>query len=198
MVKSAWRVWAVGSLVVLGLGCGDDPVPMTGRAIWRDGCATTSAIPCMANRHSPSGSNGSPTVVLSCNVAPGAGGTQISFRIAAVEPGQNFEESQEALFASGLLPNVGAELRSGDDGGFVQLRGSGWAVRSASIGVVGQCHVVIAHLNGQSFDGNIRCEGLSDDLTPPRTRFVDGVAGTTGPMLDGSVGEFTFSNCDNR
>ena len=29
MVKSAWRVWAVGSLVVLGLGCGDDPVPMT-------------------------------------------------------------------------------------------------------------------------------------------------------------------------
>ena len=190
----AWRGMAVGSLVVLGLGCGDDPLPMTGRAFWREGCSPTSASPCTANSHSVSGSNGSPTVDLSCNVAPGAGGTSITFRIAAIEPGQNFSESQEGLFVSGLLDAVGSELRPGDDGS-VQIRGSGWAVGRASIGVVGSCHVFIDRLNGQSFNGRIKCDDTRDDLNPPRTRYLAGLSPSTS---SNEFGEFSFSNCDNR
>ena len=196
MLKQAWRGLAIGSLVVLGLGCGDDPVPMTGRAFWREGCTAASASSCTANSHSVSGSNGSPTVIVSCNVAPGAGGTRVSFQIAAIERGQNFEESQEALFATGLLTGAGAELRSADDeNGFVQVRGSGWAVRNASIGVVGNCHVFIERINGQSFNGKIKCDGITDDLTPPRTRYLAGLAPQTA---DNEFGEFSFTNCDNR
>lgn len=192
----AWRGLAIGSLVVLGLGCGSDPVPMTGRAFWREGCTPTSASPCQPNSHSVSGSNGSPTVVISCNVAPGTGGTRVSFQIAAIERGQNFEESQEALFATGLLPTGMTELRSSDDeNGFVQIRGSGWAVRNASIGVVGQCRVLIDRINGQSFNGKIKCDGITDDLTPPRTRYLVGLAPSTATN---EYGEFSFTNCDNR
>lgn len=190
----AWRGMAVGSLVVLGLGCGDDPVPMTGRAFWREGCAPTSASPCQPNSHSVSGSNGSPTVDLSCNVAPVNGGTGITFRIAAVEAGQNFSESQEGLFATGLLNTVGSELRPGDDGGFVQIRGAGWSVppSNGTIGVTGVCHVFIDRINGQSFNGRIKCDDVRDDLSPPRQRYVAGLIPSTS---SNEFAEFSFTNC---
>lgn len=191
----SWRGLAVGSLVVLGLGCGDDPVPMTGQAFWRDGCpATMTGANCTTNRHSVRGSNGSPTVDVLCNVVPVAGGTAITFRVAAIEPGQNFSESLEGLFATGLLPSVGAELRPGDDGGFVQIRGSGWSIPAGNgtIGVTGACHVFIDRLNGQSFNGRIKCNNVQDDLSPPRSRFVDGYQPQT---VSDEFAEFNFTNC---
>jgi hypothetical protein len=191
----AWRAWAVGSLVVLGAGCGDDPVPMTGAAYWRDSCPSTmSGANCTASRHSVRGSNGSPTVDVLCNVVPVTGGTAITFRIAAIEAGQNFSESLEGLFATGLLPSVGSELRTGDDGGFVQIRGAGWSIPPANgtIGVTGVCHVFIDRLNGQNFNGRIKCSDVRDDLSPPRQRTVDGYAPQT---VSDEFGEFSFTNC---
>lgn len=195
MVKSAWRVWAVGSLVVLGLGCGDDPVPMTGRAAWREGCpATMTGANCTSNSHLVSGSNGSPTVDVLCNIVPITGGYSVTFRIAAIEAGQNFSESLEGLFATGLLPSVGAELRPGDDGGFVQIRGSGWSIppSNGTIGVTGACHVFIDRVTGQNFNGRVKCDGLMDDLSPPRARYVAGSPPSTQTV---EFGEFSFTNC---
>ncbi len=189
---------AVGSLLMLGLGCADDPLPMTGSAVWRVRCpATSSGANCNVTSHSVRGSAGSPTVDLSCNVVAATGGTSITFRIAAIGPGQNFSESQEGLFATGLLERPGAELREGENGGFVQIRGAGWAVTptNGTIGVTGVCHVFIDALNGQSFRGRIACANVQDDLSPPRSREVIG----NPPSTTGSdFGEFTFSNCDNR
>lgn len=190
----AWRGMAVGSLVVLGLGCGDDPVPMTGRAFWREGCTAASASSCTANSHSVSGSNGSPTVDVLCNVVAVTGGTSITFRIGAIEPGQNFSESQEGLFATGLLNTVGSELRPGDDGGFVQIRGAGWSVppSNGTIGVTGVCHVFIDRINGQNFNGRIKCDDVRDDLSPPRQRYVAGLIPSTS---SNEFAEFSFTNC---
>lgn len=191
----AWRAWAVGSLVVLGVGCGDDPVPMTGQAFWREGCpASATGVNCNTNSHAVRGSNGSPTVDVHCSLVSVAGGTSVTFRIAAIEPGQNFSESQEGLFATGFLDRVGAELRTGEGGGFVQIRGAGWSVppSSGTIGVTGACHVFIDRINGQSFNGRMRCDDVRDDLSPPRSRYVAGLV----PQTESSeFAEFSFTNC---
>ena len=191
----AWRRVAVGSLVVLGVGCGDDPVPMTGQAFWREGCpASMAGANCNNNSHSVRGSNGSPTVDVLCNVVPVAGGTSVTFRIAAIEAGQNFAESQEGLFATGVLNAVGSELRPGDDGGFVQIRGAGWSIPAGNgtIGVTGACHVFVDRINGQNFNGRIKCDNVRDDLDPPRQRYVAGLVPQT---QSNDFAEFSFTNC---
>lgn len=191
----AWRWLAVGSLVVLGVGCGDDPVPMTGRAFWRQGClASMAGANCNTTSHAVSGSNGSPTVDVLCSVYPTTGGTAITFRIAAIEAGQNFSESQEGLFATGLLNTVGSELRVGDDGGFVQIRGSGWSIppSNGTLGVTGVCHVFIDRINGQSFNGRIKCDNVRDDISPPRLHYVAGLIPQT---TSNEFAEFSFTNC---
>lgn len=190
-----WRAVAIGSLVVLGVGCGDDPLPMTGQAFWREGCpATMTGANCNTNSHPVRGSNGSPTVDVLCNVVPVTGGTSITFRIAGIEAGQNFSESQEGLFATGLLTAVGQELRPGEDGGFVQIRGAGWSIPPANgtIGVTGVCHVFIDRLNGQNFNGRIKCDDVRDDLSPPRSRYVAGLIPQT---QSNEFAEFSFTNC---
>jgi hypothetical protein len=194
VVKSAWQVWAVGSLVVLGFGCGSDPVPMTGRAAWREGCLAAGGVNCTPNSHIVSGSNGSPTVDVLCNIVPITGGYSVTFRIAAIEAGQNFSESQEGLFATGLLPSIGAELRTGDDGGFVQVRGSGWSIppSNGTIGITGACHVFVDRVTGQNFNGRVKCDGLMDDLSPPRQRYIAGTPPSTQTV---DYGEFSFTNC---
>ena len=190
-----WRGLAIGSMVVLGLGCADDPVPITGQAFWREGCpANMAGANCNTNSHAVRGSNASPTVDVICSVVPVTGGTSITFRIAAVESGQNFSESQEGLFATGVLNAVGGELRAGDDGGFVQIRGAGWSIppSNGTIGVTGVCHVFIDRLNGQNFNGRIKCDDVRDDLSPPRQRYVAGLEPQT---QSNEFGEFSFTNC---
>ncbi len=173
-------------------------VPATGSAAWRVRCpASSSGANCNVTSHSVRGSAGSPTVDVVCNVAPTTGGTRITFRIAAIEPGQNFSESQEGLFATGVLERAGAELRSGGEGGFVQVRGAGWGVKPAdgTIGVTGVCHVFIDAVDGQNFRGRMRCEGLQDNLSPPRSREVIGLIPQT---TTNEYAEFSFANCDRR
>ena len=192
------RGLAVGGLVLLGVGCAEDPLPMTGSASWRVRCpASMTGANCNVTSHTVRGSAGAPTVDLSCNVVPTTGGTSITFRIAAIASGQNFSESQEGLFATGVLDRVGAELRSGENGGFVQIRGPGWGVtaENGTIGVTGVCHVFIDALNGQSFRGRIACANVQDDLSPPRSREVIGLIPQT---TTNEYAEFTFSNCDRR
>lgn len=189
---------AVGSLLVLGLGCADDPLPMTGSASWRVRCpASMTGANCNVTSHSVRGSAGSPTVDLSCNVVPTTGGYSVTFRIAAIEPGQNFSESQEGLFATGFIERAGTEMRADANGGFVQIRGAGWSVtpERGTIGVTGACHVFIDALNGQNFRGRMACSNVQDDLSPPRSREVIGLIPQT---TTNEFAEFTFSNCDNR
>jgi len=192
------RGLAVSGLVLLGAGCAEEPLPMTGSAVWRVRCpSSATGANCNVSNHTVRGSAGSPTVDLSCNVAPTTGGTSITFRIAGIASGQNFSESQEGLFATGFLDRVGSELRSGENGGFVQIRGAGWGVtaENGTIGVTGVCHVFIDALNGQNFRGRIACANVQDDLSPPRSREVIGNPPAT---TTAEYAEFTFSNCDNR
>ena len=76
----------------------------------------------------------------------------------------------------------------------MQIRGSGWSIPAGNgtIGVTGACHVFIDRLNGQSFNGRIKCNNVQDDLSPPRSRFVDGYQPQT---VSDEFAEFNFTNC---
>ena len=172
-------------------------LPITGQAFWREGCHFTMKGPqCSNTSHLMRGSARSPELDVTCSVFPTTGGTSITFRFAAIEPGQNFSESQEGLFATGILGAVGSELRPGDDGGFMQIRGAGWSIppSNGTNGVTGVCHVFIDRLSGQGFSGRVKCDGVRDDLSPPRQRYVAGLEPQTQST---EFGESSLTNCAN-
>lgn len=178
-------------------GCSDPPPALTGQAVWRDGCPSSmSGANCIENTHVVRGTQGSSTVDMYCSVSPaGPGAYNIVFRAAAVQPGQNFAESDEGVFAVGTLPAGAQELASEE--GSIQFRGLGYSVTSAngSIGPSGRCHVFIDRVSGQSIQGRFTCTDVQDDEVPPRNRYVRGIVPLTA---NNDFAEFRFDNCDNR
>ena len=192
----AWRNGAMGLFVVLGAACGSDPLPMTGQAFWQEGCpSSTMGLNCNTGSHFVRGTAGSASVDVECNVVPVTGGTSILFRVATIGNGQNFAESTEGLYVTGVLPAPGQELSS--DGGYVQVQGAGWHItpEPGTSGVTGACHVFIDRLSGQNFSGRLKCTNVVDDLSPPHTRYLSGQVPQT---QSNDYAEFTFSNCESR
>lgn len=181
----------VAVFAVCAVGCGDDPVPLTGQASWGDTCPP--AQPCGSpGVHAPRGAAGSPTVDVDCSISGASGGYNVFFRIATIAAGGNFDDSSEGLLARGFLPAVGQELRSGTDtSAIASIRGLGWSVSSAPLGPSGQCHVFIDRIASGGFSGRIACPMVNDDNTPPRVRIIRGGVGASNP----DYGEFVFTNC---
>lgn len=178
-------------IALTALGCADEPKPLTGQAAWTDGCPMNA---CSSAAHYVRGAQGSPTVDVECALAPSSGGYSVFFRIATLaQAGQSFDESREALYVRGFLPAVGQELQSASmmDIGYVRVRGNGWQVSNAPVGVTNPCHVFIDRLANGGFIGRLSCEGMRDDATPPNTRFVRGGSNA----MDANFGEFVFTNC---
>lgn len=195
------RIMRSGMLVglflglVAGGGCSDPPAPLTGQATWRDGCAASmSGANCSESTHAVQATNGSSTHDVYCSVSSNGGGSyNITLRIANVTPGQNFAESSEGMFASGTLPAVGQELARED--GLIEFRGLGYSVPrgNGTLGPLGNCHVFIDRVSGQSFQGRVVCLDVQDDAVPPRSRYV---RGTYPQTATNDFGEFRFDNCD--
>ncbi len=170
--------------------CGEDPKPLTGQAAWTDACPMSSCPPVP---HNIAGAQGSPTVDVACSIRQVSGGYDVEFRIAAISmAGQNFADSNEGLYVTGLLPAVGQELRPQGSVGYVTIKGLGWTVPNATIGPsTGKCHVFIDAIAAGGFRGRIACADLRDDRSPPTTRLVRGGASAMNP----DFGEFVFTNC---
>lgn len=177
---------------VCAVGCGDDPLPLTGQASWGDTCPP--AQPCGSpGVHSPRGAAGSPGVDVDCSISGASGGYNVFFRIATIAPGGNFDDSSEGLSVAGWLPAIGQELRSNGSDAYAAIRGLGWSVSRATLGATGQCHVVITRIASGGFSGTIACPMVNDDNTPPRVRIIRGGVAASNPDL----GEFVFTNCSS-
>ncbi|MBL8601727.1 MAG: hypothetical protein JNK72_07375 [Myxococcales bacterium] len=188
-MKTALKALLTGA-TVLAAGCGDDPVPLTGRVIWTVSCiADGGGANCPATRQRVEPTPG-PRVLMECAVGPGSAGTSVTFRVAALDEGQDgFDLSTQAMFVTGTVNGAGQEMQSGR----MVVRGLGWSFTS-QLGPTQPCHVTVDTLNGKNITGRVRCEGAVDDQAPPRRRVV---AGDVPSTRTGDSGEFTFSACSD-
>lgn len=179
-------------LAVVAASCSDDPQPLTGQASWSDGCPMSM---CTSSTHSVRGAAGSPTVDVDCSLAQVSGGYRVTFRIASITEGANFDQSTEGLSIKGFLPAVGQELRSATDySATATIRGLGWVINEAALGPTSPCHVVITNLSNGGFKGTLSCPEVQDtSVTPPRARLIRGGSDAMNPDL----AEFVFANCVN-
>jgi hypothetical protein len=110
--------------------------------------------------------------ILRCSLSAGV----LTLEAATLtQEGQSFEESREAIRLSGTLAREGGPMPWLPllTNGTLRLRGNGWQAQGPVSG--GACRVTATvDERLRRVSGDIRCDGLLDDATPPNSRTVEG------------------------
>lgn len=177
-----------------GSDCGPPPVPLTGSIHYNTGCRMTATNPnCNSsevNIIQATQNSGVPPAVVSCSIALGTGGmpSRLRFTIGRSMTGSLTEGDGISLCGSVSAP--GTDMIDTH----VQLYFDGDS--SPNNPAPGICRV---HINGDltdtGFSGTLECTDALSQTSPPKLRYIQGVAGGANPTADPMLAEFSFVSC---